>query len=205
MKKTLITEKTRTTILDTTWSLIAEKGRLDVGQSEIAQAAGVSRQTVYIAFGSRAGLLTAMVRNKDTRSDHVARLREISRAETATPTDFLRFVGIWLDYLPLIYPVGILLDAASLTEPEAASAWDDRMKGALLAGLKRILRHLAEGGHLAPGWEAERAADLVWSLIHPTSWRQLVVGCGWSAEEFRRSRIEIIRSTVLIGEGEAAQ
>lgn len=204
MKKKPITEKTRAAILDTTWSLIAEKGRLDVGQSEIAQAAGVSRQTVYIAFGSRAGLLTAMVRNKDTRSDHVARLSEISRAETATPADFLRFVGIWLDYLPLIYPVGILLDAASVTDPEAASAWDDRMRKALLAGLKRILRYLAEGGHLASGWNAERAAELTWSLVHPTSWRQLVVECGWSADEFRRSRVEIIRSTVLVGMGEDA-
>ena len=198
MKKKPILEKTRTAILDATWSLIADRKRLDVSQAEIAAAAGVSRQTIYLAFGNRTGLLTEMVRNKDIQSEHVARLVEISHAETASPDDLLRYIGIWFDYLPRIYPVGILLDAAALTDPEAASAWDDRMKGALLAGLKRILGHLAKGGYLAPGWEAERAAELVWSLIHPASWRQLVDGCGWSVEEFRHSRIKIIES-VLTG------
>ncbi len=197
MKKKPISDKTRAAILDATWSLIADKKRLDVSQTEIAAAAGVSRQTIYLAFGNRAGLLTEMVRNKDIQSDHVARLGEISRTGTATPADLLRYVAIWLDYLPLIYPVGILLDAAALTDPEAASAWDDRMKGALLAGLKRILGCLAKGGYLAPGWEPERAAELVWSLIHPASWRQLVDGCGWSVEEFRHSRIAIIESTLF--------
>jgi AcrR family transcriptional regulator len=200
MKKGPITEKTRAAILDATWSLIAEKGRLDVNQAEIAAAAGLSRQSIYLAFGNRSGLLTAMARYKDTQSDHVVRMGRISHAASATPDDFLRYIDVWLDYLPLIYPVGILLDAASLAEPDAAAAWDDRMRGALLAGLKRILGHLAREGHLARGWEPDRAAELVWSLIHPTAWRQLVVGCGWSADEFRRSRVEIIR-TMLPGGG----
>jgi AcrR family transcriptional regulator len=197
MEKRPITEKTKSMILDVTWSLIAEKQRTGVSIAEIAETAGVSRQTIYIAFGNRAGLLTAMVRNKDTQSDHVARLTEISQSAAVTPEDFERYLLVWLDYLPLIYPVGIMLDAAALTDPEAALAWDDRMMGALLAGLKRVLRQLAANGYLSAGWDGERAAELVWSLIHPTAWRQLVVGCGWSAGEFRRSRLDIIQSTML--------
>lgn len=197
MKKQAITEKTRTAILKATWSLIAKRRRLDVSQSEIAAAAGVTRQTVYIAFGTRAGLLTAMVRNMDARSDHAARLGAIAQAEAIAPADFLRFLDIWFDYLPLIYPVGILLDAAALTDEEAAQAWDDRMKGAVLAGLKRIMRMLAKGGHLAADFDADSAAALVWSLVHPTAWRQLVAGCGWSAADFRRSRVLIVQAAVL--------
>lgn len=200
MKKQPITEKTRAAILKATWSLIAKRNRLDVSQAEIAAAAGVSRQTIYMAFGARAGLLMAMVRNMDAQSEHAARLSEISRADTVTPSDFLRYIRIWLDYLPVIYPVGILLDSAALTDQEAALAWDDRMKGALLAGLKRILQRLSKSGHLAAGWNADEAAELVWSLIHPASWRQLVVGCGWSAEAFSHSRLLIIQSTVLSGD-----
>jgi AcrR family transcriptional regulator len=195
-----ISEATRTAILNATWSLFAQKKRLDVSQSEIAAAAGVSRQTLFIAFGSRAGLLTAIARNKDMQSDHVARLIEVSRAESIDPAAFRRYIETWIDYLPLIYPVGVLLDAASLTDAEAAAAWDDRMKGALLAGLKRILGKLEKGGHLRGEYRADRAGELIWSLIHPTCWRQLVVECGWSPEEFRRSRIEIIEATVLDAE-----
>ncbi|HKU98299.1 MAG TPA: TetR/AcrR family transcriptional regulator [Vineibacter sp.] len=197
MKKKPISEETRTAILNATWALIAEKKRLDIGQVEIAAAAGVSRQTVYLAFGSRAGLLTAMARNRDLQSDHVVRLGQISHADTVTPEDFQRYIEVWLDYLPLIYPVGILLDAAALIDAEAASAWNDRMKGALLAGLKRICRQLAKGGHLVPGLKPDRAAEQAWSLIHPTAWHQLVVECGWSPKEFRHSRLEIIRATLL--------
>jgi len=198
MKKSAITEETRAAILRATWSLIARKRRLDVSQSEIAAAAGVSRQTVYLAFGDRAGLLTAMAQNKDAETAHVAQLTAISRAARIPRADFLRYLGVWFDYLPLIYPVGILLDANSLTDASAQTAWDDRMKKALLAGLKRILRQLAKNGELSSGMDAERAAELAWSLIHPTAWRQLVVDCGWSEEEFRRSRLEIIESLLLV-------
>jgi AcrR family transcriptional regulator len=197
VKKEPISEATRTTVLDATWSLMADKKRLDVNLSEIAAVAGVSRQTLYIAFGDRAGLLMAMVQHKDTQSDHVVRLGQISYAGKVTPEDFRRYLDVWFEYLALIYPVAILLDATSVTDKDAAAAWDDRMKGALLAGLKRIFANLAKGRQLAPGWKPDQGAELVWSLIHPTSFRQLVVGCGWAIEEFRRSRFEIIGSTLL--------
>jgi len=200
MKTKPISQTTRAAILDSAWRLMAEKGWLDISQSEIAAAAGVSRQTVYMAFGNRTGLLTEMARNRDTRSDHVERLRAISTGSTVSRADFETYLNIWLDYLPLIYPVGILLDAVSLTDEEAAAAWDDRMKGALLAGLKRIFTRLARNGHLAAGWTATAAAELTWSLVHPTCWRLLVVGCGWSEERFRQSRFEIIRLSVLARE-----
>jgi AcrR family transcriptional regulator len=191
-----ISEETRSAILETTWTLIARKGRLDVSPQEIAEISGVSRQTIYLAFGNRAGLLTAMARHKDTQSDHVERLSKISHAAELQREDFEAYVGVWLDYLPLIYPVAILLDAAALTDREAASALDDRMKGALLAGLKSILRRLAKSGHVSDAWKPERAAELVWSAIQPSAWRQLVVECGWSPKEFRRSRLEIVRAIV---------
>lgn len=199
MKRKPISEQTRTAILEATWALIAKKGRLEVGQAEIAAAAGVSRQTVYLAFGNRAGLLTAMVRHRDTQSDHVARLSEISHARKISLRDFHTYLEIWIDYLQLIYPVAILLDAAALTDADAASAWDDRMKGAFLAGLKRIFVRLAKNGELKPNWNSEQAAQLTWSLLQPANVRHLIVCLGWSAAEFRRSRLDLVRSTLLTG------
>lgn len=192
-----ITEQTRIAILDAAWELIAEKGQLDVGQAEIARKARVSRQTIYLAFGGRAGLLVAMLRNRDAHAEQVARLKEIAGGSGSEPNDFMSFVEAWLDYLPLIYPVGILLDAAALNDPEAAAAWNDRMKRSLLYGMKRVLRRVESGGWIAAGWTADTAAELAWSLVHPASWRLLVADSGWSAEEFRRTRIEIIARTVF--------
>ena len=202
MKKQ-ISHASRIAILDAAWELIAERNQLDVGQSEIAAQAGVSRQTIFLAFGGRAGLLVAMLRNKDEQSQHVARLREIASGSGNEWSDFLSFIDVWLDYLPVIYPVGIQLDVAAMHDKDAAAAWDDRMKKALLYGMKHILARLQSADRIAPGWTADTAAEMAWSLVHPASWRLLVIECAWSAEDFRRTRIEIICQTLLRNSGGA--
>jgi AcrR family transcriptional regulator len=196
VKTTQISEDTRVAILDAAWDLIAASGRLDVGQAEIAAKAGVSRQTIYLAFGNRAGLLMAMLRNKDAKTRHVARLTEIAGRSSVRPETFLAYVETWLDYLPHIYPVGIQVDAAALNDREAAAAWDDRMK-ALLHGMKVLLNALEAAGALAEGYSAAHAADVVWSLIHPSAWRLLVIERGWKPGDFRKDRLRSIQQLLL--------
>jgi AcrR family transcriptional regulator len=192
-----IPEATRATILDAAWALIEEMGRLDVGQAEIAARAGVSRQTVYLAFGGRPGLLMAMLRRKDRKSPEAARLYAFAGRKVSSPAEFLNLVSAWIDYLPVIYPVGILLDSAALNDPAAARAWDDRMKRTLLEGFCIVLTQLRDAGHLRPAWTPEKAAEFVWSLVHPASWRMLVVQCGWTPVEFRRSRLDLARGVFV--------
>ena len=198
--RSAVSDQTRIAILDAAWDLVAESGRLEAGQAEIAARAGVSRQTVYLAFGGRAGLLLAMLHNHDRRSPQVRRLNEVAQGNGDRPQDLFDFLGAWLDYLPDIFPVGILLDAASLHDAEAAGAWDDRMKTALLTGVRVITRRLEAAGWLAPGWSVDAAAELAWSLVHPTAWRLLVIQCGWSPDAFRQSRFDLIGRILLVAE-----
>jgi len=193
-KPKAITERTQRQILEAAWDLIAGQGRADVGLSEIAARAGVSRQTVFYAFGNRAEVLTAMVRHKDTLTTHVERLRAAVFVEQPTPESIVAAADAWLDYLPVIYPVGILLDAASLADAAAADAWNDRMIGALLGGF----RELVSRAHASAALDGDpgRLAEEVWAQVHPTMWRRLVVECGWTPEDFRESRLRIIRSLV---------
>lgn len=186
MKKKTISEKTKEAILEGAWKLITEQGRLNVSQAEIAAEAGVSRQTVFYAFGGRTELLIAMVRHKDEGSKHVERMRAWAEDTKDHPHVLLEMVESWLSYLPEIYPVGILLDAASSTDAEARAAWEDRMVHTLLKGFRRVVRRLIKAGHLEG--DAGQIADEIWCLCHPTAWRLLVVERGWSAEAFRASR-----------------
>lgn len=73
------------------------------------------------------------------------------------------------------------------------------MKKALLRGIKHILAYLQRAGRIAPSWTVDMAAETVWSLVHPANWRLLVVECGWSADDFHRTRLEIIRKTLRAG------
>jgi AcrR family transcriptional regulator len=192
-----LSPETSQAILDAAWRLICERGRADVSLGEIAKAAGVTRQSIYIGFGGRAGLLIAMARNADDKSEHAERMREISRGTADEPEALYAYVEAWLAHLPEIYPVGVLLSAASVTDAEVAAVFKDRMMGGLHASYRRILKRLARAGHLADGWTAERAADLCWSLTHIEAWRQLVVERGWSSAAFLGNRQALIANIIV--------
>lgn len=196
MKKK-ITEETRTAILDAAWALMAQPGRLDAGMAEIAAAAGVSRQTVFYAFGNRAGLLVAMVRHKDTTGSHLARLIALANGTGADLSTLLAFVDVWVDYLPEVYPVAIQLEAGSLTDRDAAMAWNDRFfDRGLRRGFELILGRMAAASALEPGKDPVRLADLCLGLVAPSAWRVLVVECGWSPAAFAASRHALVRAAL---------
>jgi AcrR family transcriptional regulator len=192
-----ISDDTKRTILESAWELMLEHGRADVAMSEVAARAGVSRQTIFYAFGNRADLLIAMVRHKDSTTDHVARLQAIGATPAPDGEVLVQSVAAWLDYLPLIYPVGILLDAAGVTDPEAAAAWNDRMIGALLGGFRRLAQSI-DREHPLPD-DPNRIAEAVWAQVHPAMYRRLVVECGWSPDEFRTHAIAMVRRLIDFG------
>ncbi len=184
-----ISPETRAAILDAAWDLMASQGRLDAGVGEIAAAAGVSRQTLFYAFGNRAGLLVAMARHQDAKSNHVERMRAIVVGESADVATLHAFVDAWLDYLPEVYPVAMQLETNSLSDPDVALAWQDRFLGeGLRFGLERILERMSASGALAPDHHPGRLADLCLALLVPSAWRILVIECGWRVEDFVASR-----------------
>lgn len=183
-----ISDETRATILEAAWDLIAEQRRLNAGMAEIAAAAGVTRQTLFLAFGNRAGVLVAMARHQDTRGDHVQVMRRIA-ATGSDEAALHAFVDAWLEYLPIVYPVAIQLETDSLSDADANAAWQDRIfSQGVRMGLDRILGQIAAGGGLRAGQDPSRLADLCLTLLVPSAWRYLVVERGWTAEVFTSSR-----------------
>ncbi len=187
-----ISDEKRADILEAAWRLMAEQRRLDAGMADIAAAAEVSRQTLFNAFGNRAGLLVAMVRHQDTRGEEVTRMRQI--AATGRDAAALHaFVDAWLQYLPVVYPVAIQLETGSLSDLDANAAWQDRIfSQGVRMGLDRILGQIAANGGLRPGRDPSRLADLCLTLLVPSAWRYLVVERGWDADAFARSRHELV-------------
>ena len=191
MKK--ISYETKAAILEAAWRLIAERGRVDVGQGDIAAAAGVSRQSIFYAFGNRTGLLTAMVRHKDATSPRLARLREVGAARRTDAEQLLDVVAAWIDYIPDVYPVATLLDAAATTDPEARAAISDRMVGQLLKGFVARLRAKAERGQIAEGVAPPHPPHAGGGGGRVGAGGSLVVECGLAPDEFKRSRVAFAR------------
>jgi AcrR family transcriptional regulator len=178
-----VSADTRERILAATWKLMEKSRDLQVRIADIAAAASVSRQAVYLHFGNRANLLLAAVQYRD----RISPVQTIARAaeDDAVPGALANFVAAWFEHIPRIEPVAHLLSAASQIDPEAKVAWEDRMS--LLRRLIGVLtKRLATGRALKPEWTAERAADWIWHRTHLDGWRHLVGERGWDAAEYGR-------------------
>ncbi|MDQ2090528.1 TetR/AcrR family transcriptional regulator [Marimonas arenosa] len=171
----------RTRILNAAWNLL-EKGGSKVRMSDIAKAAGVSRQAVYLHFPSRAELLIETTRHIDEAKAVDDRLAP-SRAATNGRERLQLFVEAWAGHIPEIYGVGRALMAMQDNDEEARKAWGDRMQ-AVRHGCAAAVSALAADGELRSGLTEEKATDLLWTLLSVRNWEQLTLEAGWSQEEY---------------------
>ncbi len=164
-------------ILDAAWDLIAARGA-EVSLAEIAKAVGLTRQSIYVHFGSRGGLLIALVRRTDERE----KIFERFDAALATDDPAARLdacLAVWLDFVVVIRPVASDLIRLRATDPDAAAAWDDRMADAV--GLfRKLVASLKKDGALAPAWSVPRATDYLWAACSVQAWSLLVGDRGWT-------------------------
>ena len=185
---------TRTRILDATWRLL-ETGGSKVRMSDIAKAAGISRQAVYLHFPSRADLLIATTRHIDTEKDVDARLAA-SRAALTGPDRLTHFIDAWGNYIPEIYGVGRALMAMQDTDEEARKAWAGRME-ALRQGCAAAVAAIAADGALRPELTETRATDMLWMLLSVRNWEQLTSVSGWSQADYLAAMQDLARRTLL--------
>jgi AcrR family transcriptional regulator len=188
-------ERTKLRIVDAANRLLLEAGYQSVGLEEVAAAAGVSRQTVYDRFGSKAGLLRAMI----SRGEDQAGLPERLRLVFAQP-DGLAMLRAMLDTVaavdPKVYAQSRLVYAARLDDPLAAELWNWRL-GSRRAGMGAVFKRLAAEDRLRPGITEEVGADVAWAIASPHQYEYLVVERGWSLKRYRAHLEETIASRLL--------
>ncbi|MBF9032841.1 TetR family transcriptional regulator [Rhodobacterales bacterium HKCCE2091] len=173
---------TRSRILAATLKLLGGGAPGAVRMSDIAKAAGISRQALYLHYPSRAELLVAAARHLD-EVNGIDTLLAPSRA-AATGRDRLdAWVAAWGGYIPKVHGTARALMAMASTDPEAAAAWDDR-RAAILHGCRAATDALARDGDLHPDLTAGEAADLLFSLVSIRSWEELCLNAGWPQDRY---------------------
>lgn len=187
---------TRSRILQLAWARIAEQGDAALSLVDLAKAAGVSRQTLYLLFGSRAGLLLALVAQHDAQSGVGPRLARLRQG--GTPREmFEPYLRAWFDYLAEVYPVArALIAATSAGDSDAHSAWQSRM-ALLRAGYLQMCAALQASGALRADWTPATAADWLYSQTHVDTWQHLVLEAGWAPEAAVNRLVATLRDTLL--------
>lgn len=180
-----IQKDTREKILQTTWSLLENQPGQVIRLEDIARAAGVSRQAVYLHFGSRAELFIATARYVDEVHHLAEHIQRIQRAcETGGGVAGMKeVVAFWGTYLPEIYKPSKALLALRETDEAAAAAWADRMAG-FYQGCFSTIQQVAQEGLLAPAWTVETAAEFLWGLLAVEVWERLTIERGWSQAQY---------------------
>lgn len=173
---------TRQRILEKTWQLMERKRGRPVRIEDIARAAGVSRQAVYLHFGSRTGLLIAATHYVDKVKDVDERVRGLRQATDAQQSlDAL--VEFWGNYMPEIHGLATALLATRATDKAAAAAWNDRMD-AILQCCHSVVRCIVREELLAPEWSVAEAGDAMWAMLSIEVWERLTQERGWSNGQY---------------------
>jgi AcrR family transcriptional regulator len=173
---------TRRRILDATHKLVVKRGGADLKLSEVARAARVSRQAIYLHFADRAELFTAVVRHGDEQLGIPAAIRRIMDAPTGV--DAIRaMVSLQASLNPKIWPIARALEAVRRVDAAAERSWQDRLEHRL-GGCRAIVARLAQEGTLRKDMPESVAADLLFTLTSLRMWEDLVLERGWPAKRY---------------------
>lgn len=190
------TGTTRDVILDAAARLMTERGA-SVRLEDIAEAAEVSRQTVYLHFGSRTGLLIAMAEHIDEGGALPGLLQQVFVAPTAL--DALdAIVELHAEYYPVIYPIAKIFMAGRHEDEALRAAWNDRMVSRWNL-YHTVVERLQGDGLLSSTWDLKVATDLLWTLTSWEVWEQLVVDRGWAKDDYL-TRFRALLHQLLVAE-----
>jgi AcrR family transcriptional regulator len=175
---------TREAILQATVEMLEAHGGRGVRMGDIAKAAGISRQAVYLHFATRSELLVAATKYLDEVLELERRLAP-SRTAGSGAERLALYIDFWGNYIPEIYAVAKALLLARDSDGAAAAAWKDRML-AMRDGCDAAIEALQADAMLAPGWTRDRATDVLWTMLSVPNWENLTAECGWSTQQYVR-------------------
>lgn len=187
------TARTRERILETARRLVPESTQLPV--DHIAAQAGVSVQTLYTHFGSKRGLLLAVI---DSMQREVGLYADFDRVwaspdgETALRRMIEATVRLWHGAWPLV----AFSERARRTDAEIGTYLRE-VDGYRLANLRSITDRLAEERRLRDPLDTAAASELAFALSVPSVYEWLVVVRGWKPSRATSVIVETACTAVI--------
>jgi AcrR family transcriptional regulator len=172
---------TRSVILDVARRRFAEAGYAATAVRPIAEEAGVALQTLYTTFGSKQGLLLALVDTVREQTGGREIWDQIERSDDPIEVVGLA-AGIRRRILELCGDIVITFREGAAGDADVAAAYDEGRRRTR-EGILHVCTQLEALEALRPGLAPERAADQVAALFAAEVYEELT-GAGWSADEY---------------------
>ena len=196
-KSTLRAEQaleTRLRVRESARRLFAARGFSDTTIAQIADDAGVAPQTIYAVFGSKGGIIAAMLEDLEESADQDAWVARMSAEED--PRKQLRLFVSWIRTL---FEAGApILRAALAARGEAdVAALAERGDANRRGGTTAVTRIWAEKGALREDLDADEAAQRLWLLTGVEQFLHAVDQLGWKPERYERWLGDLLEQELL--------
>ena len=194
-------ETTRREILDAAQRLFERQGYAATTMAAIAAEAGVALKTVYVAFETKSGVLRALWNlllrgdEEDTPIADRPAYREVLEEPDPERQLLLNARNSRAGKLR-VGAVAEVIRSAAPGDPEIEALWD-RIETEYHANQRAIAERLAAKQALRAGLDVDSAADVLWTLNHPTVWQLLVRERGWTGEQYEEWAASVAASQLL--------
>ncbi len=188
-------QATRERITTSARRLFAQHGFATTTIEGIAHDADVAVQTVYATFGSKRGILLALLDVMETEGATAQQRdqRAINEGDVALQirqwaVSARRFFERGADLIDIAWKAG-------LADPDLLSAWREgerRRREVVEARVKSWVT----AGVLCPGLSEREAVDVMWVLLGPELFRLFVSECQWSGDRYEAWLISELEALV---------
>lgn len=195
------TRRTRAAVIDAARTLFAERGYAATTIEAISEAADTPQPTIYRLFGSKLGILKALIDVSIAGDDEeVAMLDRPQVRELLAEPDprgrLAGFAALLSDVMARAAPVHRLVADAARSEQDAAALLADIARQRE-DGQRRVARSLARSGALRPSLRERDAADIIYALASPELYSLLVFDRGWTGERYQNWMTSILSDQLL--------
>lgn len=190
---------TRQDVVEAAGRLFLAHGYAQTTVSAIAEAAGVSVETVYKAFGGKPGLVRALI-SKGLEGAGPGPAEQRSDKMQAAESDPRAVIRNWTqlatEVAPRTAPILLLARSAAGNDPEMAHLLAE-MDEQRLRRMHGNARTLHERGDLRQGITLEQARDVLWTISSPEFYELLVLRRGWSMDRFAAFQADLLIAALL--------
>ena len=187
---------TRSAILDAARRLFAQQGYAATAVRPIAEEAAVAVQTLYTTFGSKQGLLLALV---DTVREQAGSQELGERMEhTDDPRELVRLAArIRRQVMELGGDIVATFREGAAGDPEVRAAYEVG-QGRTREGVGRLCTRLEAIGALRPGLTHKLAVDQVVAMFSAEIYEELTgPHSGWAPDEYEQWLVERLSEILL--------
>jgi AcrR family transcriptional regulator len=186
--------ETRRRIVEAARSVLLASALPTLEIADVAEIARVARSTIYTAFGSRPGLIEAVMEDSLTRAGF-GRLVELFGLEDAVEALDRGLAQGCQMYAEEHQVLRRLLLLAEL-DPDGAAPYARQQRGRS-AGMRDLARRLDEQGKLRAGTSVEEAAAVLWVMTGFDTFDQLYSGWGLDATSCSSRIVAMARAALL--------